>query len=953
MSAARARLGDPLARLAFVTPSQANGEQLRRLLGSGGRCFIHVDFLTPAEIVGALGEGPLLEAGRLPEPPGWLSALLSQRVPRLAADGALGRHGPTLTEPGWRRTMESALGELQSAEIDAALLRRLVEPTPVGERLAVLATLMETVEAARAESTLYSQRELERAALAQLQADAPHPLRSVRGVLIVGDALLPPGTARALRCWLEPRDVTRIDLPPLSHLPAAPGGLQEAAGACRTLRAEPPPTRLGHLQRHLFCAPLTPGPAEDATVALVATPDEIREMEEVARTVQQAIREGVPLDRIAIVLPDAEQAHVLESALSRASIPAVWLIGPTLARTGAASFLTLALSLAARGADRAPWYTLLTQPGLRRPGSRGRLRWRGLLADSLDAGGDDLPAAVEAQAPDPDADPAQAAAAASLAGLLRELRAALDALPEQGSLEEHAQAWSALLLRYWDSSEDRGRVLQLLQGWRGARGVEVPRSVAVGLLQEALAGTAYLKGSLTQPAVRVLPPMLLLGGAYARVCVTGLSEGRFPRRAAQNSLLTDAVVEHLRAAGAPLISPDDREQVERRRLAAVIAGCDGRLWLGSPAFEMLKGRPQQPSSLLLEVASTLAGRRVAFQALEAAMLRRGSRSRPVPQRPADALGGPEFLLARVAHAPAAALPVLATREVARRLMQLHRSIDRLARGGAPDPWTGRVPLESMPQDLVTDLVLDARQLAAWAMDPGAYFIHEVLGASRARGLNPRGTYAAALQRELIAAMRDAAPGDPEHFQDRLAAGWSDRLDRLQRSLGADADERARWSWVGERAATRVLAAWGGSPEVVPATAEGAPLHPTLPVRLQGDLGWLEGQQLVALTRKDGLPRDKMNDHLLRLTAQAVAREGQGEAVSSIRVINATGGASTRDLASCREELTRHIEVAHARTALGWWPSGDGLALGREHRGARSLEMLQREIERLGGGGGER
>ena len=121
----RQRLGDPLARVAFVVPSKANAEQVRRQLGEAGP-FIHVDFITPDTLVGALGQLTLLERGLKPEPSGWLGAWLHRHIPDMDQRGLLGRHGETLTQPGWLGPVQSALRELQAGRVDAQQLSDIV-----------------------------------------------------------------------------------------------------------------------------------------------------------------------------------------------------------------------------------------------------------------------------------------------------------------------------------------------------------------------------------------------------------------------------------------------------------------------------------------------------------------------------------------------------------------------------------------------------------------------------------------------------------------------------------------------------------------------------------------------------------------------------------------------------------------------------------------------------------
>jgi len=952
---ARARVGDPLARIVFVTPASTNGIQIRTVLGVSGKPFIHVDFLTPGRIVAALGELPMLMLGQLPEPGGWTGSMLATLLPRLAAEGALDPYGEVLNEPGWRRPIEGALGELQGAGVRPGTLRALADDSPQGRRFALLATLLEEVSEARAQSGIFARGDVERAALRHLQEPTAHPLDDVRAVIVVGDGLIPPGEFEVMRRWLALHDVTRIDLPPLCNLEPAQNGLRMAAGVCHVLRAEPPETRLGHLARRLFTDDKAGATVADDSVTLVSTPDEIREMAEVVRTVQRAMVDGVALDRIAIVLPDAEQAHVLEAALERASIPATWLTGPSLARTPAASFLTLALDVANGEQGAARWYDLLAQPGLLGMGWRGRGRWRGVLAQCHGRTGEalieQLEGIVAAHGPHEDGSPSLTAiAAGQLVEHLRTLMGRMDQLPELATLGEHGRAWQSLLETTWvqhkkQLPQDAQHVVNLLKGW--GPGPRLSRKVAAGLLRESLAQTQFLRGQLNAATVRVLPPMATLGAEFDLVCVAGMTEGRFPRAHRENVLLTDAMIARLCAHGEPLVEAAERERVEVRRLAAVLAACRGRLWMATPKFEMLQSRPCQPSSLLLEVASTLEGRRIRYEELAALQVRQGSRSRPVPQSPDAALGRGEFLLARLVQDPARALPSLATEAVARRLLQLHRSVDRLRLGGLPDAWTGLVPHDAMPIDVMTELALDARSLALWALDPSAFFFEWVLGVRDPRSFGGGGMQHWTLTSAVLTAAREAMDGPQEEFDARFGAAWTREVDAFVDHGTVDPTTRHVWERLGHRALGRLVEAQGGGLPGVTASAERASLHPTLPILLTGDFGWASGDELSAWRQgKTALNKVDSDKFAFQMVAQARAMQASGTPIEQLRVASPIHGPVTIEVARVSDAFDAVLGHSHSRMTAGWWPMSGGSRFGLSREPAWNTTTAAEPLARL-------
>ena len=82
--------------------------------------------------------------------------------------------------------------------------------------------------------------------------------------------------------------------------------------------------------------------------------------------VLDAVRAGLPLDRIAVVLPDPEQVVVLREHFDRAQLPATWLVGPPLSTTPAARLPVVLLGDRCRWRDSA---LVVRAPTLARPSS--------------------------------------------------------------------------------------------------------------------------------------------------------------------------------------------------------------------------------------------------------------------------------------------------------------------------------------------------------------------------------------------------------------------------------------------------------------------------------------------------------------------------------------------------------------------------------------------------------
>jgi hypothetical protein len=636
----RARLGDPTAPIAILTPSAVNGTLARRELAFATP-FIRVEMWTPAELEGVLAEEGLRRARKVLEPAGWSRATVARVV---REDALPGGYEEVLREPGWTAALVSTVRVLEGGRVTAADLSRVSQPAGLSERALALAHLLGRVAQARTAEGIAGPIEVADAALLAARDGSIGPGNVARGAILLGDARIARTTFEVLSAWLAARPVVRIDPAELAALPAERHGLTSAAP-------------------HAEAVALA---ARAPEISLVRTPDPTRELAEAVREAQAAIVRGVPLDRIAIVLPDPKEASSLADALARASIPATWQTGPALAQTPAARFLMHAIELAlgehGAGNTVVRWYDLLRQNELRlravlgENGSRGRGRWRRLLHKSGAIQGTarivrEVERLRDEAREDETADQKDARLAAidALALAIRTLSTELEELRTERSVGAHARALRAFLRRWWMPSPDQQFLARLLEGWgRSSRGPVIGLAELAATLEETLEATEMLSGSLKDPSVRVLSPMQLLGAELDVVLVTGMTEGRFPARPREDAVLSDAILDALdRVTPAHLFRSHDRVHLEKRRLAAIRSAARSRLWLSAPAVELLEARPLLPGSLLLAIASERASRRVGPAELERTMKVTGRRSRAWPTDPSAALGELEHLLSRL------------------------------------------------------------------------------------------------------------------------------------------------------------------------------------------------------------------------------------------------------------------------------------------------------------------
>lgn len=895
----------------MITPSDLNTALLRQQLATTGP-VIRIGMWTPEALVRELGRPVLTALGLRPEPGGWSSATLGAILEELRG-GPLAAVAQILGQPGWRGPLIRAIRSLSAARITPNDLLQLSDPTHT-ERLQLFAALLARLEARRRAEGLYDLSDLCTAALPRAD-QGPWA-----GAVVIGDRRLRPDVHRVLRAWLAARPHAEVRPAPWYHLTPAPHGLRSAVqGPVLDVPSEGQQAR-AVLARELF-SPGRPDPGAqpipaDPSLVLAQTPDEVREIREAVRIVLDAIRSGTPLDRIAIVLPDASQSETLHDHLSRAGVPATHRIGPPLATAPAARFLRLALSLATGPTSVPAWHELLHQPGLQPPQPPpGPGAWRSILSRCGAVGtGNTIVGAITDWICSLDEQGVEASddrqAAASLVATLTALQRDLAALDTPAPPRGHADALRAFLIRWWIEGAERDQVCEALARWGGTSagvGPSLSLAEATPELVEALQATERSRGSLTDPAIRVLPPMGLLGGAFDTIAVTGLTAGRLPRRPGEDPVLPDALVQRLNEAlGAQLPDSRDLLHFETRRFAAIVSAATGRLWLSAPATDFLEGRPLLPSALLLDVASVLCRRRAGYADLARLQQRVGSRARPWVHDPSRATDPMEHRVASTVVARRAGLRRLAVHPIARRQLGLHRALD------APTPtrWTGRL----LPQ-LLDVAGLDGTPTTPWALaellrDPGAFLVDRILKIRRPPPLYPDSdpTNPWLQDRQLLAALR-RAQGDRADFEaawDEAITSWRTHRDDVDDELLA----------LTRSVALHRLAQLQGADALPRGTitpAMGAPV-PGLPWVVQTQQGWVD-QGVLTFIQRDKPARGQILRDAPQLVLAAMVTPG----ITLVRVSALDGRTEALELEEGRPELIRALERLTRCVEAGWWP----------------------------------
>jgi ATP-dependent helicase/nuclease subunit B len=396
-----------------VAPAREAADDFARGFAIGLGAAIGVHRASLVELVVKLAS-PVLAQRRLTPATGLgLDALASRIVARALAEGELTYLAPIAERPGFRRALLRTLREVRLAGLDPDDLEQAARTGPDLARLA---------------------RRYDHELAGAGVADLPVLLRLAREALAA-----PPPVLVAERpvVLLDVPIHTRLDRDLLEALVAASGHvlMTVITGDLRTLaavertggavsapapRAETP-AALSRVQRELFAeredassTGSTLGP--DQGVEIFSAPGEGREAVEIARRLLHEAGRGVPFDRMAVLVRAPQvYASLLESALSRAGIPAWFAAGTRRPDRAGRAFLAL-LACAVEGLSANRFAEYLSLGEVPRPDGTTAPGW--IAADDevvprafSDAGeDDDAGAGARAETHDPPPDRPEAAA---------------------------------------------------------------------------------------------------------------------------------------------------------------------------------------------------------------------------------------------------------------------------------------------------------------------------------------------------------------------------------------------------------------------------------------------------------------------------------------------------------------------------------------------------------------
>jgi RecB family exonuclease len=324
----------------------AANELARRVAKEKGAAF-GWHRLTLAQLAAALAAPLLAERKLAPLSRLGAEAIVARVMHRLKAQGGLGRYQPVGETPGFARAIAAVIAELRLARLPCGAIGKVAPD---------LMRLTEAYEAALAEAEL-----TDWPGVLILATEAASGRAGAHRLINLPMLLLDvPITNEAELAFLDALAAAAPDT-----LATVPRGDQPTLGRIREVlhwkfeNLDRAPRRKDHagkegalerLQRQLFSGHTTVSkPSPDNEVEVFSAPGESRECVEVARRVLALARNGIPFDRIAVLLrsPEEYRAH-LQEAFARATIPAHFARGAVRPDPAGRAFYSL-LKCAAEG----------------------------------------------------------------------------------------------------------------------------------------------------------------------------------------------------------------------------------------------------------------------------------------------------------------------------------------------------------------------------------------------------------------------------------------------------------------------------------------------------------------------------------------------------------------------------------------------------------------------------
>lgn len=601
-------------RLLLLSASYESGAQLARGAALEGGSSFGWQRLTIGQAAAQAATRGLAELGRVVASRRTLISVCLRVVHELAADDALGRLQPLAAFPGLPVALAKTLAELRVAGVDVARLKATDE---------ALARVLAAYESQLEDLGLADEADVFRLATQALAS----PVEGLSDMpLLMVDVPVRAGLEEAFVRALGHRAPQCLAVSPAGD-EASLRRLAQALDVSAQPLAPDTSTPMSRLQQRLFmpAAPVAEPPGD--AVELVSAAGESREGVELARRLLAKAREGVPFDRMAVLLrsPGAYRASIAD-ALRRAEIPAWFADGEQVPEPSGRAFLAL-LACASEGISAGGFTRYLSLGQVPTPGgddedARPRVsprHWERLIADARVIAGADRwhrrleglrqalageQLAFEHSTEDaPDRFRRDLEALELLEAVALPIVDRLAALPESATWGEWLASLRELATHAIRRPEHVLSVLAELEPMAPVGPVtlsEVRLSLEERLTTATLPEAARRDGCVFVGAIEAAR-----GLSFDVVCVPGLAEKVFPQRISEDPLLHDEARAKL-DAGLP--TNVERAESERLLLRLAVGAASRSLVLSYPRLDARQGRPRVPSFYGLELMQAAEGR---------------------------------------------------------------------------------------------------------------------------------------------------------------------------------------------------------------------------------------------------------------------------------------------------------------------------------------------------------
>ena len=638
---AAAKGDDPLTPVTVIVPTNYVGVAVRRQLAGGtlgtvagrGEGIAGVTFLTLYRMAELLGAPRLAAAHRRP---------VSSPVLAAAVRGVLARDPGRFSAVAQHPATEEALVESyrELSRCDATTLDALARS---GARAHDLVRIGRAVRASLG-AEWYDEADLMDAAVTEIDRGIP-VLADLGAIVLYLPLDIPPAAARMLQAAAAHTPITVI---------AGVSGVTRADAAVRDAVAR--------LDLTIAESPGGTGGATEHGTRIVSVSDPDDEVRTVVRMVVDALRDGVPLDRMAILFGANEPyARLVHEQLAAAGIPHNGAAVRTLAESVLGRAVLALLALPDRDFHRHDVMALLASAPVRYQGHfvpaarwerisrqvgivRGGSRWDEQL--ERHARGLERQLAEELAVPDREPRPSwfehEVEATRGLQGFMRDLQRDLALGTRAGTTWRDLVAWAQRLVHDYIAGSvperQAGSVPEREGGSRPRAAWPEPEQQAADKVDAALERLAGLDAVEGPPGLDVFRRTLTLqldddlgrvgrlgdgilmghvalglGLDLDRVFLCGLAEGTFPARVRDDSLLPDS---DRRATGGVLPLRSARVDADQARFLAALAAARSERVLLFPRGDLRRTTERMPSRFLLDTVEALVGTRLYADDLE-------------------------------------------------------------------------------------------------------------------------------------------------------------------------------------------------------------------------------------------------------------------------------------------------------------------------------------------------